>query len=373
MRSRENIIVACYGAAAWVWQFLVLAGMLMGASVALRGGGLALAAVAAVAWVALPLWRWLASLKKSAGSGRWQTLAWRIAALAAVISIALFFPWHRTVSSPGVVGFTAKENVRAECPGFVEKELVRDGDLVDAGQLLVELTNAEVASELARARLELAQQELRARLAYTRQDVATFQAEEVKAAGLRAAIAQRESYFATRLIRAPFAGRVTARHLGERRGSFLQTGEEVLRIGRADGSDVKLAVSQEDEPHFREALNEPLAIRIEGRGTVLTGKLIRVEARATRELIEPALTAIAGGPIALRRAEDSEADDPRHRVEYELAEPHFSATAHIAADAALLPGELARIRFRSPLVVNLWTELQSTVARWLKRYTTRYT
>src|SRR5207247_7615024 len=44
--SRESWIVALYGVAAWGWQLLTLVGLLMGASVALRGGGLLLAVIA---------------------------------------------------------------------------------------------------------------------------------------------------------------------------------------------------------------------------------------------------------------------------------------------------------------------------------------
>ena len=371
--SREAWIVALYGLAAWGWQLLTLVGMLMGASVALRGGGLLLAVIAGAAWVAMPLWRFGSSVIDSirAGTGRWSGFAMRLAGVTGILATVLWLPVRFSVSSAGVVELADTEVLRVECPGFVEKEFVQDGEIVAAGQLLVALSNEEAASELARSRIALAQQELRARVAYTRDDVAAFQAEQSKTDSLRKGVAERERYLETLQVRAPFAGRVTNRRLGQLHGAFFQPGEEVLRLGRADGSDVKIAVSEQDEPHFRTALNQPLGVRIRGRGAAVSGQLIRVEARATRDLIHPALTALAGGPLALRRAEESGATESKDTPAMELADPHFTAIVRLASEPALVPGEMAQVRFRSARAVTLWSEAEGVVARWLKRFTAR--
>jgi putative peptide zinc metalloprotease protein len=371
--SRDAWIIALYGVAAWLWQLLVLAGLLMGASVALRGGGLLLAVIAGAAWVALPLARFGTSLVEAirAGTGHWAGLLVRATGLLALLAALLFIPWHRSVSSEGVVEMAETQTLRAECPGFVEKELVADGEFVTAGQLLIELVNEEAASDLARSRLGLEQQELKARLAYTRGEVATFQAEQAKSEALRKEVAERERYLASREIRAPFGGRVTNRRLGQLRGVFFKTGEEVLRLGRADGSELKVAVSERDEPQFRAALGQSVRARLAGRGTALPGTLTRVEARATREVIHPALTALAGGPLALRRVEDGERGDRQQGSNYEMADPYFTAIVHLTDGPVLAPGERAWVRFRGARAVTLWSEAQGGIARWLRRYTSR--
>ena len=370
LSTREEWIVAAYGVAAMVWQVVVAAGLLVGASAMFKGGGLALAAVAALTWVAVPVWRFVAALGSSAGGGaaRWLRFALRFAVLAGVPVAVLLVPFHRAVTSPGVVELADTQELRVECPGFVEKVLVRDGEMAVRGQVLLELRNDEAASSLARSRIDLAQQELRARMAYAHGEVSAFQAEEAKSQSLRTVIAVRESYLATMQIRAPMDGRVTNRKLAQMAGTFLATGDEALRIGRAAGSDVKIAVSQEDEPHWREAAGRPLRAKIEGRGGAFDAELVRLEPQATRELIDPALTALAGGPLALRRNDDPAA---ARGAEYELAEPHFTATARLLAPEPLCPGELARVRFRSARTATLWSEWQSAFARWVKRYTDR--
>ncbi len=368
--TREDWIVAIYGVAAWLWQMLMIASLLVGASVALRGGGLLLAIVAAIGWTALPLWRFVESLASGVGSGggRWRTLAVRGGIALAVIAAALFVPFHRSVSSPGVVELAETRVLRAECAGFVEKIHVSDGDAVGQGQLLVELRNDEATSNLSRSRIGLAQQELRSRVAYASGDVAAFQAEKSKVDALTKVVANHESYTATLQIRAPFAGRVTNRQLAQMAGAFFQPGDEMMQLGSVDGSEVKIAVSEEQEPHFRTAFQQPVKVRIAGRGGNFPATLTRVEARASRSLVHPALTAVAGGPLALRRTESDSSQEEKMTEQFELARPHFTAIARLDAAPGFSIGEMARVRFRSTRAVTAWSEAQRAVDRWLARY-----
>ncbi len=367
LRTREDWIVAIYGLAAVCWQVLVFAGMLVASSTVLRGGGLVFAAIAAALWLGVPLWQMGRTAARAQGSAfdRLFTAAWRLALVFALVTAVVFVPFRRSVSSPAVIELAETAVLRAECPGFIRAVHVRDGDSVAADQLLIELGNDEVAAQLDRARLDLQQQELRARIAYSHGELAAFQAETAKANTLRSAVAEREKYVATLQIRAPFAGRITNRRLDQLAGSFLHTGDEIAQLGRAAGSDVRIALDQESAPHFRTAVGAPVRVRIEGRAGTLEATLTRVEARATRDLIHPALTALAGGPLPLRRAEDADQKKP-----YELAEPHFVALAHLGA-AENFVGQMARVKLRTARGVTLWESAQAGFARWLRRHTLR--
>jgi putative peptide zinc metalloprotease protein len=366
-RSRDEWLVALYGAAAAVWQVIVLAGLLVAASVTLRGGGLFFAVIAAALWVGVPMWNLARTLLNTlrCESGRGSAAALRGALLVALVAGVGLAPFHRTVSSAGVVELADTVVLRAECPGFVAAVHVRDGEQVAAGQLLAALRNDDATAALARSRLQLAEQELRARLAFTREDVSTAQAEQAKAEALRKTVATHESYVATLQIRAPFAGRITARALERMHGAFLRRGEELAHLGRTDGCDVRLAIEQEAEPHFRAAVGQVLQVRIEGTGGSFPATLTRLESRATRDLIDPALTALGGGPLALRRIED---ESPRQSAEFELAETHFVALARLVTDEALCAGQMARVKLHSLRTANLWQLAQARFARWLKRF-----
>ena len=374
LRQAEDWIVAGYGIAASCWQVLVFAGLLVGASVTLRGGGLFFAVLAGALWLGIPLWQLGKSAAQARGSGldRWLALAWRLALLALLIGGFLLVPLRRSISSPAVVELADTVVLRAECPGFVRAVRAHDGELVASGQLLVELENDEATAELERSRLQLAQQELRARSAYTKGELAAYQAEQAKVESLRTAVANHQSYLATLQIRAPFAGRLTGRKFEQLLGTFLHPGDELAQLGRADGCDVKIALDQEAASHFRTAVGSPVRVRIEGRAQTFAATLTSVESRATRELIHPALTAAASGPLALRRADDPPPESARESAAtFELAEPHFVALARLATAQAMDSGQLARVKLRSLRGVTLWESAQAGFARWLRRYTAR--
>lgn len=366
-RSREQGIVAVYGVAAWIWQLVVLVSLVAGATSMLRGGGLAFAALALVGWVALPLWRFATQLSRQV-SGHVPSLIARGVAALAIVSTIGFAQFRHTVRATGVVEFADTQILRVECPGFVEEVLVEDGATVAAGQVLVRLRNPEAESALVRAKLALEEEELRARLAYAREDVATFQAGQAKVVSRRETVVQNESYVGTMTIRAPVAGRIAARRLTNLQGSFLQRGEEVLRIGGAEASDLKVAVAQDQEAHLRTSVNAPVRVRISGRGETLHGTLTRVEARAAREIMLPALTALAGGPLAVRRLAEARPGEP----DYELVEPHFLATVRLENGADLRPGEMAVVKLTSARRVTAWEEFQRVFSRWWHRAALRH-
>ena len=135
----------------------------------------------------------------------------------------------------------------------------------------------------------------------------------------------------------------------------------MLSIGESAGREVKLAVGQDAEPHFRAAGKGAVRVRVAGRGHVLDAKLDRLDDNATRSLPHAALTALADGPLPVRRSEDEQG-------RYELAEPHFIATVKLGEASDLADGELARVKFRSPVSVTFFAEMRAAVARWVKNY-----
>ena len=365
--SREEWVIAIYGVCAWAWQILVLAGLLLAASVLLKGGGLLLAAVAAIAWVVIPVAMFARQMFGLArgGIGRSGAFVFRSVLLLSLIGLAVFFPYRKTVVAPGVIEFADTRVIRAECPGFVERIHVRDGDVVQAHTLLVELRNDEVMSGLARSDRSLQAQEQRARHAYTRDDVAAYQTELAKLDGLKKGHAENNAYLSTLKIRAPIAGRVSSRMLAQMHGSFAQSGTEILRIGEALGREVKVAVAQEAEPHFRSAIGQFVSIRIDGRGTELQATLKSFAGEASRALPHPALTAPVNGPLPVRRGEGAAQDSPK----YELADPHFTATVILPPEAAAFgDGELVRVKFHSLQSVTLFNEMRGALFRWAKKF-----
>ncbi len=366
-RTGREWFVILYAIAAWFWQLIVFVGLLFGASALLRGGGILFAVVAAIMWLSAPILTvarefsgWLKS-----GTGTSLRLLVRGALLLGAAAALLFTPYHKSVVAPGVVELADTRILRTECSGFADQILVRDGDIVPAGMLLVQLRNDEASAELAQARIELEAQQRRARLAYVRGDVAEHQSEQSRVEAMTKMVQEKESFVATLQIRAPIAGRVTSHILDRSLGAFFDRGVEVLRIGDAREREVKIAVSQDAEPHFRAAGTKPVSVRIDGRGDVFDGQIERLDDQASNRPPHEALTAAAGGPLPVRRAPTVHEEQER----FELAEPAFEARVRLTGDGTLLAdGELARVKFRSPRSVTLFEEMHGAFQRWVRKY-----
>jgi putative peptide zinc metalloprotease protein len=311
-----------------------------------------------------PLVRGTSSLRRAAQLQ--PNIGWicavRLLAAIGLVAAILFVPFNRPVSSMGVTEWADTRIIRAECPGFIESVFTADNDSVQGGQLLVELRNDEALSDLAAAQDAFNGQLLRTRISYARAEVGAYQAEYARAKALETMYKDQLRYVSTLHVRAPQTGRVSNRLLSNSKGKFIRTGEEILRLGRSDGYDVKIAVSQPLEPHFRTALQKEVIVRVVGRPKLYRGRLVRVEAKANREIYHPALTALAGGPLAVRQ---TDAPDPKNDS-HELAEPHFMATARIETSDSLQPGEIAKVTFWSQERSTLWQETQRQVTRWIR-------
>jgi putative peptide zinc metalloprotease protein len=373
---RQDRIIALYGIASWLWQILVTAGLLVAGSVLFKGGGILLSAIAVFGWVAMPVVRFFKMIANTVGRapGRWTQIGLRLGLAAAAVAAILFAPFHRKVAGHGIVEMADTRILRAECPGFVESVSVADGQTARAGAVLVTLNNEQAKIDLVRRELDLAKQRLTARLAYTRGEVAEFQAESAKSRSLESALRESREFVGSLAIKAPTAGQVTGIQLDRIQGAFFPAGSEVLRIGRGQEREIRIAVSQRDAPHFKPILGLPIDVRIDGRGARFKARVERIEENATTDLIHPALTAIGGGAIGVKpiretaRPEASD-PDPARATAYELATPHFVVIARIDGGESLHPGERARIRFKSPRRITLHGECRAILDAWWKART----
>src|SRR5262245_46454565 len=89
-------------------------------------------------------------------TGPWTgRLYWVLLALAVMgLGFAVFGHVHEFATGPAIVLAGQAEELEAEVGGYVERVLVRPGDVVAAGQVLVELNATAQQSELARAQEE---------------------------------------------------------------------------------------------------------------------------------------------------------------------------------------------------------------------------
>ncbi len=348
---RRGFIVV-YGMAAWCWRILVLVGLSIAASRLFHGMGLLIALAAVVLWVALPtadfLRRLPAVLQQNPRAG--SRLALSLVLVAAIGFFGVFqLNWRRHVAAPAVVEYRDQEVVRSSTAGFVRRVYVGPGETVVAGQPLVELRNDELRNDLADTRLQMRILETEARLYFNAENISAFQVarERIRVLAQRAAELSAELDGLT--LTAPCAGVVVARDLENLPGAYIRRGQEVLWIVGENRKVIRLSVDQQDVDAFRRAVGRTVTVdmRYWCRG-VFTGRLVRVDPRASRAVPHPAFSAAWGGPLDVRPGGTGGGPGTPAPAAYEFFQPRFAAEVEAPPSAlqALRVGELARVRIR---------------------------
>lgn len=318
--------VYSYGILSAAWRLLICFSLLTAASVLFEGAGLLLAGVGLVSWFGVPAWRMAADLWRrfhEARSSFFRAIATSVCVGGALAAALIYLPWPGALTAPAVVEYADLSIVRSPAPGFIHQIHVADGQPIQIGQLLVELRNDELAAERSELEVRLAQERVRHRVALGDKDGALAQivlqnieALEVRLADLRRRVEGLQ-------VRSPVAGVGVARSLASRVGTYLQEGDELLAVGDESRKELVVSVGQEALDATLPRVGGDLRFRIHGRGAC-SGRLERLEPRASKELPHSALSAAVGGPLAVTEG------DAGTTANLRLVEPRFRAVISLA-------------------------------------------
>ncbi|UGA40409.1 HlyD family efflux transporter periplasmic adaptor subunit [Chromobacterium haemolyticum] len=167
---------------------------------------------------------------------RWGRATRRSAAALLVLMLALILPWQREVASPAVLGALQSQGLYAPAAGEVAEVLVRDGQLVKAGQVMARLSSPMLEAQLALAGArerdlawQTAQQPFNLELQQRGPALhKQWQVAQEQVAALRQQMARLT-------LAAPFAGRVVDVSDALRAGTALAEGEHLLDVVGPEG------------------------------------------------------------------------------------------------------------------------------------------
>ena len=250
-------------------------------------------------------------------------------------------PTWNAVKLPGVVEYVDAAIVRAEGAGFLEEVGVESGQIVEAGDLLFQLTNAELEAQRRELRAEVERSELRSRVAQQAGDLASMSAEDDNRLSLRTKLSELDHLHEALLIRAPRAGMISAGDLHSLIGSYVTPGQELLVIGNPDDKEVRVLIAQDQFDAAKIAdLNNAL-VRLNGDGCETIGHFHKVDPRATTHPPHPALCAGAGGPVATKISQEHRSSNDR--TQQEFLDPHV--VGYVKLDSTIShqfgPGQLS--------------------------------
>jgi putative peptide zinc metalloprotease protein len=383
LRSGEpRLVIALYGAAAWVWKGLVVAGLLVAAAFLFEGAGLLLALVAGTAMLLQAVAGSAKYLKKSAASEglRPARLVLRLVALSGLLAAALFgIEVAPVAKAPAVVRDAGGGEVRARCPGFLAELAVRGGERVAAGDLLLRLENAEERARLARIEAAIARSRLLRDHLLQQGAVAASQAEAEHLDGLEKTAAELREHVASLELRAPRDGTVDGRHLELLLGTWIEPGRVLLSVIEGTRRELVVLAAADERDRFEEAreAGRPVEFRPRGRWGAWPALLGETVPRAGLDPVHFALVAPGGGPLAVRQRARSGGEELRPRgdaqeelARYELTQPRFEIRAALEdAGGELREGEIGIVSATASESRSLadlaWNGAKKQISRFL--------
>lgn len=346
---RTALIIKTYAVASCGWRLLVTVGLILVAEAMFYGAGIVLAVIGAIAWFGLPALRLASYLFKD--HGREPPRLGRLALVAGGGGLAILLtlqlaPWPLAVEAPAVVAFAPLTTLRAASPGFVHRLHVAPGDIVQAGQVLILLSNPRLEAELAELELAVQQSELRSRVYRQQEQIAAAQAEDEARHALEVKRRERSNQVAELTIRSPVDGQVLQADLQSLTGTYVAEGTELLSIGDEQQKELVLSVAQADGELFASQRGKPVDVWLHATPAArLAASLEKISPRATTVLARPALGAMAGGPLPVRPRRDRQTGTEEA---WELVEPRLSGAVPLPPERAQLvrAGQRATVKLR---------------------------
>ncbi len=360
-------LITAYGFAALLWRVIVTAGLVIAASALFHGLGVSLAIAGLLFWSGRTLLRWFRDGTRllSCNPARFARAGLMIVVTAAAIGGLLSAPWPATRTAPGFVEHRDLAVIRAGSPGFVIAVHVHDGQEVHAGDVLMELQNLELETEVSDLLSAIRQSELKYHRLLKDQKTADAQVESGNKDALEKRLAEKQRQFDTLTVTAPQAGRVMSRSLPWLLGTFAQEGDELLSIGDDTRKEFLASVDQSEVLDLRAESNVPLRLHGVGR---LTGQVRQVTPRASHIPPRAALTVMAGGPLPVRPISNKNTNHQKQDSNYEFPEPRVTVrvTFDESLSSQLTSGTTGRLTIPGHAYDSLGAGLYQTTRRWLK-------
>ncbi len=330
--GKTRWIVLGYGLSAVMWNLLMGCGMLIVASALWQGTGVVLVAGVLLIWAGRSIIGGIVAIRElsiSAPATLLRTItlvSFGGGALALVLWLA---PWPASRTAPGFIEYRDLASVRAKTPGFVVAIHVVNGQLVEQGQLLLQLENRELESEVHELEFGIRQSQLRQQQYLQADRHGDLQVEEEQSASLEKRLAEKQERLDAVMVRSPIAGRVMARDLDSRIGTYAVEGGELLVVGQESEKEFRASLSQEDANLLERGAT--LRIRLHQFGNV-QGAARLITPRASRVPPHPALAVSGGGPLTVRLANHSEksTDQPQKDEQFELTDPRVTVAFTLA-------------------------------------------
>ena len=357
--ARVQHTMVLYAWAIWLYRLILFTGIaVMVYHYFFKALGIVLFLVEIVWFIAMPIYRELTAWWNSRTLYAKSPRAWLTTACLVLVSAITAIPLQTSISIPAVLQASSYATIFAPTPGRLQQVLVREGQIVKAGDALVILENPSLDKEVRLAETKVSKWDYRlGRLAGYGQD---RDQRQVIAESLRAGLAELTGLEAKRdnlTLRAPIAGIVRDR-------------ADSLTVGRWIDQKVPIAYLVDERQVEIEGfvpVDELAYVEVGQPARFVPLDLTRpsVEARVTQiaevdehEFMVPYLASVYGGDVPVRKD-----DKGRLKPEVSVYRVRLSLDDAMAHPDQILPGHVQIEGQPSSIAKRAWDQVVATLVR----------
>jgi len=336
---RRRVLIA-YSVAVWIYRFFLFLGIaLVVYHLFFKVLGIVLFGVEILWFILLPIINEIRMWWKMRNHAHWTVPNITLLVLLIAGIAILVVPWRTTISASAQLQAAGEAEIISPGSGVIEEVLVREGDEVKAGDVLLRMQSPELTSKRRSMALQLREAEITLAQARSsnefQEDVASRMQEVLR---FRASLSALEARQAQLVVRAPFDGVVRDINDIVHRQSWIGSRKNLMRIVDQNGThrligyvlqgDVMRLPPTASARFYPDQITRP----------VLDVQIDRVDRFNSPTLEAPALSSTNGGPLAARPDNNGGfvPVDAVYRVSgYVVAPPETASETATSADVPL--------------------------------------
>jgi len=236
--------------------------------------------------------------------------------------------------------------------------------MVGEGQPLLRLRNEDLTLEVDALANAIKAKTIQQRIYRQQNELGLAKVEEESLTGLRKQLVEKREQAAGLIVRSPLNGFVFARNMQHILGSFVSRGDQLMTVAQRKTKEIVVSVDQLDLESIQLSQDKPLRIVLPGMG-LFESKITRIDPRASNHPTHPTLCANAGGPLPMKSASQSGADESEPSML--LLSPRFDVLVSLddATSQSLHSGQRGRAFF-SARTQSLGSYIFLAASDWLK-------
>jgi putative peptide zinc metalloprotease protein len=361
---REAGWLTFFGLGSNIYRVMVFAGVLLAVADRFLIIGIVMAAACLISWGVVPLVRFFKYLSANPRLDRVRPRALAVTAGIGLVLIILLavVPFPYSFRAPGVLVATQRTVLASKTSGIISVFQVKPGNVVQAGQPLLQMENPQLELELAGARSRLDQVNARLLLAIKDQSADMAPLSKLRDS-ISDQLAKLKADFANLTVRSPHAGVWVSPEITDQRGSWLLRGGNLGVVINPAAFQIVATVREEDAKGLFGGQIRDTDARLDGEsGVQLSVNNWKVVPGGQQVLPSAALGWAARGEVPVAAEDNAQGN--------KTVEPFFEVRGDIVArdGIVLLDGRSGKIRFQLPPEPLLPRWLRSLWQLLQKRY-----